>query len=219
MDKNTKKELDPFKEVWDVLSKIDCTKHTEKKMNLTYLSWAPAWGIVMDHFPDTQFEVMYFDDPNNEKKKYPYEIHPDNTVTVWVKIYINGAFRKMWLPVMDNRNNAVQNPNSRQISDTTMRCLVKGLALFGLGHYIYAGEDLPQGVEQKEIVATEVSIKSQLAHVLEGWEEQATLFMIKQKWITKGQTWKNVSDANAKKALDKKDAFKKKALEHASPSH
>jgi len=49
----------------------------------------------------------------------------------------------MWLPVMDNRNNPIKNPNSRQVSDTTMRCLVKCLALFGLGHYIYAGEDLP----------------------------------------------------------------------------
>ena len=54
----------------------------------------------------------------------------------------------MWLPVMDNRNNAISNPTSRQISDAKMRCLVKCIAMFGLGHYIFAGEDLPS--EKKE---------------------------------------------------------------------
>jgi len=51
----------------------------------------------------------------------------------------------MWLPVMDFRNNSISNPNSRQISDAKMRALVKCLAMLGLGHYIYAGEDLPAG--------------------------------------------------------------------------
>ena len=52
----------------------------------------------------------------------------------------------MWLPVMDNRNKAVVNPTSRDVSDARMRCLVKCIAMFGLGHYIYAGEDLPLAV-------------------------------------------------------------------------
>ena len=30
-----------------------------------------------------------------------------------------------------------------------MRCLVKCLAMFGLGHYIYAGEDLPSAEADK----------------------------------------------------------------------
>ena len=49
----------------------------------------------------------------------------------------------MWLPVMDYKNQAIANPTARQISDTKMRCLVKCISMFGLGHYIYAGEDLP----------------------------------------------------------------------------
>jgi len=53
----------------------------------------------------------------------------------------------MWLPVMDNRNKAVPNPTSRDISDARMRCLVKAIAMHGLGAYIYAGEDLPQAVQ------------------------------------------------------------------------
>jgi hypothetical protein len=50
---------------------------------------------------------------------------------------------KMHLPVMDNRNQAIKNPDSRKISDSMMRCLAKCIACFGIGLYIYAGEDLP----------------------------------------------------------------------------
>ena len=53
----------------------------------------------------------------------------------------------MWLPVMDNRNKSIANPSSRDISDARMRCLVKAIAMHGLGAYIYAGEDLPQAVQ------------------------------------------------------------------------
>jgi len=63
---------------------------------------------------------------------------------------------------MDNRNNAVMQPNSRAISDTKMRCLVKAIAMFGLGSYIYAGEDLPQDTttispEQRETLSKLIS--------------------------------------------------------------
>ena len=47
------KELS-YKDVWDTLSKIDCSDHIEKKMNLSYLSWAWAWGILMQHYPDAK---------------------------------------------------------------------------------------------------------------------------------------------------------------------
>jgi hypothetical protein len=58
----------------------------------------------------------------------------------------------MWLPVMDYKNKAIPNPDARAVSDTRMRCLTKCLAMYGLGHYIYAGEDLPpsgDAVEEK----------------------------------------------------------------------
>ena len=51
---------------------------------------------------------------------------------------------------MDYKNTAIANPNSRQVSDTKMRCLVKCLAMFGLGHYIFAGEDLPREEVKEE---------------------------------------------------------------------
>ena len=120
--------------VWTTLSAIDVSKHIEKKGQLSYLSWAYAWGTLMKHYPDASY--CYFE-PN---------IAPDGSVEVEVELTIEGITRRMWLPVMDNRNNSIISPTSRQVSDTRMRCLVKCIAMFGLGHYIYAGEDLPLAV-------------------------------------------------------------------------
>jgi hypothetical protein len=58
---------------------------------------------------------------------------------------------KMQLPVMDNRNQAIKNPDARKISDSQMRCLAKCIATFGIGLYIYAGSDLPSEAIDEEI--------------------------------------------------------------------
>lgn len=118
---------------WQTLSKIDCSKHTEKKGNLTYLSWAWAWATLMEHYPESLFEI------------HDNQMHDDGTVTVSCTVTVEAMPRTMWLPVMDNRNNAVKNPDARKLSDAKMRCLVKAIAMHGLGLYIYAGEDLPMG--------------------------------------------------------------------------
>lgn len=127
----------PFAQtVWETLSAVDCSGFVEKKMNLTYLSWAHAWGALMSIYPESRF---YHDEPHT---------FADGTVEVWCTVVVmkgeNRLERRMWLPVMDNRNKAIQNPDAFQINTARMRCLTKCMALFGLGHYIYAGEDLPQ---------------------------------------------------------------------------
>lgn len=118
--------------IWDKLSKIDVSAKVEKKGRLNFLSWAWAWGTLMEHYPSATYAFG------------SNEYHVDDTVTVHCSLTINDLTHAMWLPVMDNRNNSVQNPTSRNISDTKMRCLVKCIAMFGLGHYIYAGEDILQ---------------------------------------------------------------------------
>jgi hypothetical protein len=117
---------------WETLSAIDCSAKVEKKGNLSYLSWAWAWAEVMGHYPTATYEFQ------------PPVFFNDGSCEVWVAVTIEEISHSMWLPVMDNRNNAVMNPDSRKISDARMRCLTKCLAMFGLGHYIYAGEDIPQ---------------------------------------------------------------------------
>jgi hypothetical protein len=120
-----------FQDVWRTLSNVDVTDFTAKRGNYTYMSWSWAWGVLMDHFPQAEYK---FDAPGH------YE---GGTVEVRCTISIGDLKRSMWLPVMDHTNKAVKNPDARKISDAKMRCLVKCIAMFGLGHYIYAGEDVP----------------------------------------------------------------------------
>ena len=135
-----------FKEIWYVLSQVDCAEYVQTIKShgteLKYLSWAWAWGILMEYFPNAEFSFK--GDQNT----------PDGadgwTVSVFCEVTIGECRREMWLPVMDYRNNAIICPDARQISDAKMRCLVKVLALFGLGHYIYAGDDLPPSFEDEE---------------------------------------------------------------------
>ena len=47
-------------------------------------------------------------------------------------------------PVLDYRNKAIQNPDAFAINTAMQRALAKAISYHGLGHYIYAGEDLPQ---------------------------------------------------------------------------
>ena len=129
-----------YASVWKTLSKIDCSEQVEKKNGLSYLSWAWAWGILMEHYPEATYQFL------NE------EWDNQGHATVWVSVKIGELDRLMWLPVMDYKNKAIPNPDTRAVSDTRMRCLTKCLAMYGLGHYIYAGEDLPpssDAVEEK----------------------------------------------------------------------
>ena len=125
------------------LSRIDVSKHVEKKGQLSYLSWAWAWGVLMEHYPDSNYTFS------------ENEIHADGSVTVHCSLTVESITRAMWLPVMDNRNNSIQNPTSRAISDAKMRALTKAICMHGLGHYIYAGEDLPkaESISEDELKA------------------------------------------------------------------
>ena len=176
------KEL-TYKEVWDKLSKIDCSDKIEKKMNLSYLSWAWAWGILQEHYPQAQYLFYQGEDD------VPYVKYPDGTGEVRCRISIDNLTREMTLCVMDFKNNAVKNPNSSQVNNSKMRCLTKCLAMFGLGHYIYAGEDLPEDVEddidnlddetesKKEPTPVETPTEDVEADKGYGTEEWAELFV------------------------------------------
>lgn len=127
-----------YKQVWETLSAIDCSAYTKKKNDLSYLSWTWAWAQLMEQYPDATYEFQ------------DNEVHGDGTVSVHCTINIGELQRSMWLPVMTGfKNAALANPSARDVGDAKMRCLVKCMAFFGLGHYIYAGEDLPREVKSK----------------------------------------------------------------------
>ncbi len=127
------KGMGKFEEVYA----INVNDKTEKKGNLTYLSWAFAWAEFKKVYPEATYKVNEFDGTfcsGNEKMGYMVQTQ----VTAGDRTY------EMWLPVMDMRNNAILQPKMTEINKTIMRCLTKNLAMFGLGLYIYAGEDLPE---------------------------------------------------------------------------
>jgi hypothetical protein len=147
MENKMKYEL-TFGQVWKTLSSVNVNEKTDKKMNLTYLSWAWAWGILMEHYP---FATYTFDEETTSS---------NGTVMTNCTLTIGNLERSMFLPVMDYKNNSIANPTSRQVSDTRMRCLVKCMAMFGLGHYIYAGEELPDSkVDEAEAKVAPVETK------------------------------------------------------------
>ena len=118
---------------WKKLSRIDVSAGVEKKGQLDYLSWAYAWKELMDNYPDSNFEFI---DPVT---------FPDGSVMVRTSVSVGSEKFHMQLPVMDHRNKAIANPNARDISDAYMRCLVKNIALHGIGIGLYLG-DLKQTV-------------------------------------------------------------------------
>jgi len=148
------------KEVWTNLAAIDCNDKISKKMNLSYLSWAWAWAQLMGKYPESEYDFL---EP---------VIDESGSVEIWCAVTVKDGDkslkRMMWLPVMDHKNNSIIKPSSRQVSDTRMRCLTKCLAMFGLGHYIYAGEDLPDPeVSAEAEKAKYEALTSQLSTTIE----------------------------------------------------
>lgn len=155
--------------VFATLHQINVNDKTKTKNKLTYLSWAYAWAEVKKVYPDANYTVDQYDG-----KPYLYDENLGYLVSTVVTI--EGQSMPMSLPVMDGANNAMKSSRysykviewvNRQktgnmidkwvepatmfdINKTMMRCLVKNLAMFGLGLYIYAGEDLPEEPQQSE---------------------------------------------------------------------
>lgn len=134
------------KSVFEVLNAINCNGHTEKKGNLTYLSWAWAWQMVKQNFPDATYTIY----ENADGLLY----HTDGR-TCWVKtgVTINGIEHIEYLPVMDFNNKSIplNSVTSFNVNTAVQRSLTKACARHGLGLYIYAGEDLPNDSTPKQM--------------------------------------------------------------------
>lgn len=135
---------------FEEITKINVNEKTEKKGNLTYLSWAWAWAEFKKVYPDAQYEVVKFADGK------PYYHDEKTGYMVYTKVTAEGLTYEMWLPVMDSRNRALLDATMFDINKTIMRCLTKNLAMFGLGLYIYAGEDLPEGEDKPKPPAVQI---------------------------------------------------------------
>jgi hypothetical protein len=131
------------------LLKINVNDHTEKKNGLTYLSWAWAWAEVLKADSKANFKVEMFDGT---------PLMPvGGSFMVWVTVTIFDKPITCMLPVLDFRNKPIATPNAFEVNTSIMRCLVKAIAMQGLGLYIYAGEDTPETVEEKKVIEVETS--------------------------------------------------------------
>lgn len=143
--------------IFDELYAVNVNDKTEKKNGLTYLSWAWAWAEVIKRYPDATYYVQTWNG-------LPYVFDENTGYMVMTHVTIGGVSRDMWLPVMDSNNKSmkreaytyktfkgekvVEPATMFDINKAIMRCLTKNLAMFGLGLYIYAGEDLPEGTDE-----------------------------------------------------------------------
>ena len=146
--------------MFNALSNLDLSDKCEKRESLTYLSWANAWSEFKSAYPSATYRILKNEDG------LPYFSDPDLGIMVFTEVIVDDVIHQMWLPVMDSKNKAmkltpytyqvwdnykkafvektVQAASMFDINKTLMRCLVKNLAMFGLGLYIFQGDDLPE---------------------------------------------------------------------------
>lgn len=169
------KKEDSKKDLFEFLFGLDVNSKVEEKNGLKYLSWSYAWGEVRKKYPDAIYNIERFGENN-----VPYLYDEDLGYMVFTRVNIGGEEHEMWLPVMDGANKAMLNHEYTyevkkkewdnmakryvytketktvakatmfDINKTLMRCLVKNLAMFGLGLYIYSGEDLPEDSKDED---------------------------------------------------------------------
>ena len=146
--------------MFNALSNLDLSDKCEKRESLTYLSWANAWSEFKSAYPSATYQIL------KNENGLPYFSDPNLGIMVFTEVTVDDITHQMWLPVMDSKNKAmklepytyqvwdnykksfvektVQAASMFDINKTLMRCLVKNLAMFGLGLYIFQGDDLPE---------------------------------------------------------------------------
>ncbi|MDA2434520.1 DUF1071 domain-containing protein [Bacillus cereus] len=131
------------------LAQIDCSEHVEKKGRFSYLSWAWAVKKLREVDPKATWEIKRFDGA-------PY-LKTDCGYFVEVEVTVQGLPLSQIHPILNNQNKPIAEPNSFDINTSIQRCLVKAIALHGLGLYIYAGEDLPE-IQEDPVSSQQVGV-------------------------------------------------------------
>ena len=152
-----KEQQDKFQQLYT----LNLNDKVENKNGLTYLSWANAWAAFKTVYPNATYRII-----KNPQTNLPFFMDENLGIMVFTEVTADHQTYEMWLPVMDSTNKAMRlSPYTYQVWDkknnkyferkveaasmfdinkTVMRCLVKNLAMFGLGLYIFAGEDMPE---------------------------------------------------------------------------
>jgi hypothetical protein len=185
MNKRLEVEESPFQR----LSAINVNGHVEKKNNLSYLSW--AWAVA---------ELLKADPMATWEYKEP--MRWNDTVMVFCTVTAFGKAMTSQLPVMNHRNQAIQNPDAFAVNTAMQRCLAKAIALHGLGLYIYAGEDIPENEAEAMAKAASVKGVTPTAGAFDNFSDEETKFLTELAQSVTEAALNDVSEAVA--LLDKK---------------
>lgn len=180
------------KSVFETLFEINVNGHIEKKKDLTYLSWPYAWAEVKKKYPKATYKIHLFGE-----KQLPYVFDENVGYMVFTDVTINDLTHTMWLPVMDSANKTMKSTSYTystkfkkdipveaatmfDVNKTIMRCLVKNLAMFGLGLYIYSGEDLPE-IETEKISIKDANILKDIIRKIDDGDKIYTMILNRYK--------------------------------------
>ena len=125
---------------WSQLKKIDVEKEkmVKQKGKFSYISWAMAWSKLCDIYPDATFEK------HCNEQGFPYLKDENGWCFTKVTVIVNGKSITEMLPVLNNYNKPIKNPDSSDVNTSLQRCLAKAIALHGLGVHVYSGEDIAE---------------------------------------------------------------------------
>lgn len=201
---------------FEELNSLNVNEYTEEREGLTYLTWSYAIQEVLKKYPSMDYKIKKFGE-----QQLPYVYDKETGYMVFTEVTLEGITREMWLPVMDSKNKAMKSepytyetkkgPKTVEpatmfdINKTIMRCLVKNLAMFGLGLYIYSGEDLPE-VEAKAKVTEE-----QIEKIKELVSEESIPNMLTYYKIDKIE---DMLETDAKNLIARKEKAKAKQNEN-----
>lgn len=133
------------KTIFQTLSEIDISPKIKQKNKMDYLPWSSAWDFVKNKYPTATYSVV--------KTEEGCIYHNDGR-TCWVEtsMTIDGETQTEILPVLDYRNQAIgyDKVTSSDVNKSIKRCLVKNLALFGLGLSLWNGEELSDNAKKKK---------------------------------------------------------------------
>ena len=180
------------KSVFETFFEINVNDHIEKKKDSTYLSWPYAWAEVKKKYPNATYKIHLFGE-----KQLPYVFDEGTGYMVFTDVTINDLTHTMWLPVMDSANKTMKSTsytyNTKfkkdilveaatmfDVNKTIMRCLVKNLAMFGLGLYIYSGEDLPE-IETEKISIKDANILKDIIRKIDDGDKIYTMILNRYK--------------------------------------
>ena len=156
-----------YADIWKKLSVIDVSEFIKSRgigsRTLSWIPWSDCLAILQSHYPDFRYEF------------FPVVFYPDGSAEVECKVTIGDVSRRILLPVMDHKFDAISNPSSRDINDARFRAFTKAVAIFGLGFQLYRdGSGVPVPVKTtavKKVTKKKKTVADKKKEAKKDWDK------------------------------------------------